>query len=235
MVSAGKLHNFGLGNPVTTGEETSQLQARRPCNYERGDLATTMAGKPGGYGKPVSKKTLRPPYIPDFHYLCGAHLLLLTQPRQQTTLPGPPPKKKCRASPVFERGDRATTKKRLRGLGSFNTPFAVEFPIEPGRLGAAYSSFCSSSGASDFSASSASSTSSASGSSLISGSSEESKTGCGPQFSALVAQLSGVCRESRETVRDFIRSVLGVPRLVQITSDFLNGRPSDLAWIANLG
>ena len=40
---------------------------------------------------------------------------------------------------------------------------------------------------------------------------EKSKTGYGPRFSALVAQLSGGCGESRETVRDLIRSVLGVP------------------------
>jgi len=38
-----------------------------------------------------------------------------------------------------------------------------------------------------------------------------SETGYGPRFSALVAQLSGVCGESRETVRDFAQSVLGVP------------------------
>ena len=40
---------------------------------------------------------------------------------------------------------------------------------------------------------------------------EESKTGYGPRLSALIVQLSGVCGESRETVRDFVRSVLGVP------------------------
>ncbi len=34
-----------------------------------------------------------------------------------------------------------------------------------------------------------------------------SETGYGPRFSALVAQLSGVCGESRETVRDFAQSV----------------------------
>jgi len=36
-------------------------------------------------------------------------------------------------------------------------------------------------------------------------------TGYGPRLCALVAQLSGPCGESRETVRDFIRSVLGIP------------------------
>ena len=40
---------------------------------------------------------------------------------------------------------------------------------------------------------------------------KEHRTGYGPRFSALVSQLSGICGESRETVRDFAASVLGVP------------------------
>ena len=40
---------------------------------------------------------------------------------------------------------------------------------------------------------------------------QENRTGYGPRLSALAAQLSGACGESRETVRDFVSSVLGVP------------------------
>ena len=39
----------------------------------------------------------------------------------------------------------------------------------------------------------------------------EHRTGYGPRLCALVSQLSGTCGESRETVRDFVQSVLGVP------------------------
>ena len=39
----------------------------------------------------------------------------------------------------------------------------------------------------------------------------EHRTGYGPRLSALVAQQSGTCGESRETVRDLVQSVLGVP------------------------
>ena len=38
----------------------------------------------------------------------------------------------------------------------------------------------------------------------------EVRSGYGPRLSALIAQLSGTCGESRETVRDFVQSVLGV-------------------------